>query len=127
MINNLKEYFDTNKCTGIKINDSSGYIVNLPSVKLRFCEAVNYSYNIPLLINNQNLGCRGAERNLGFLKDDDEDLGLHIFKNTGISNKLIRKSYRVHNYSPWKMHTGYLLTNLIRYPMAFRIQKAVLS
>jgi len=90
MIDDLKKYFSTNKCTGIKINDFTGYIVNLPSVKLRFCEAVNHSFNIPLLINNQNMGCMGAERNLGFRKDD-EYLGLHISKNTGISLGLIRE------------------------------------
>ena len=91
MINDLKKYFNTYKCSGIKINDLSGYIINLPSVKLRFCEAVNTSFNVPLLMNKQNLGCRGAERNLGFRKDDDEDLGSHIFENTGISIELIRE------------------------------------
>jgi len=91
MINDLKKYFNTYKCTGIKINDFSGYIVNSPSTELRFCEALSYSFNIPLLMNEQNMGCRGAERNLGFRKDNDEDLGLHIFNNTGISIELVRE------------------------------------
>lgn len=91
MINDLKKYFNTYKCTGIKINDFSGYVVNSPTANLRFCEAVKYSFNVPLLMNEQNMGCRGAERNFGFRKDNDEDLSLHISESTGISVELVRE------------------------------------
>jgi uncharacterized protein (DUF169 family) len=90
MINELKKYFGTNKCTGIKLNDQSGYVVNKPSVKMRFCEAVKHSFDVPLLIDHQNLDCIGAERNLGYL-DDDEAVGKHISKNTSIPYELIRE------------------------------------
>jgi len=91
MINKIKEYFGTYKCTGLQINCPVDEIINIPSKKLRFCEAVNYSFDIPLLLNKQNIGCIGAERNLGFQKKMDDKICLHISENTGIPRIFVRK------------------------------------
>jgi len=91
MLNKIKEYFGTRKCTGLQINCSVDEIVNIPSKKLRFCEAVNYSFEIPLLINKRNIGCMGAARNLGFQKNKDDEICLHISENTGIQQAFVRR------------------------------------
>ena len=90
MINKIKEYFSTFKCTGLKINCPVDKVVNIPPKKLRFCEAVNYSFDIPLLLNKQNIGCMGAERNLGFQKKMDDIICSHISENTGIAQIFVR-------------------------------------
>ena len=90
MLNKIKEYFGTRKCTGLQINCPVDEIVNIPSKKLRFCEAVNYSFEIPLLINKRNIGCMGAARNLGFQKKKDDEICLHISENTGIPQKFVQ-------------------------------------
>jgi uncharacterized protein (DUF169 family) len=91
MLDNIKEYFGTRKCSGMQVNCPATGIVNIPSKKLRFCEAVNHSFEIPLLLNRHNIGCTGAARNLGYQKHTDDDLGNHISENTGIPPEFIRK------------------------------------
>lgn len=91
MLDNIKEYFGTRKCSGMQVNCPATGIVNIPSKKVRFCEAVNHSFEIPLLINRHNIGCLGAARNLGFQKQTDDDLSQHISENTGIPKEFVKK------------------------------------
>lgn len=65
MINELKSVFGS-KCSAININGEVNGFFNLPGRKMKFCEAVNYSFNIPLRITDQNLGCPGARRCIGY-------------------------------------------------------------
>ena len=91
MLNEIKEYFGTRKCTSLQINCPSDEIINIPSKKIRFCEAVQYSFDVPLLINMHNIGCVGAARNLGFHKKSDDELTLLISENTGIPRNYVRE------------------------------------
>jgi uncharacterized protein (DUF169 family) len=38
---------------------------------MRFCEAVQYSFKVPIRLTADNLGCPGARRSLGFEKNDE--------------------------------------------------------
>jgi len=89
MINRLKEKYG-NKCTSIKIN-YKGPCKNSPAIKMRFCEAVSYSFNVPLSINGDTLSCLGSQRSFGLLKNDDE-IANHISLEIGISLELIKQS-----------------------------------
>jgi len=71
MIDKLKARFG-NKCSGIKINSPELTCINIPEKSMKFCEAVNYSFKVPIQINNTNLDCPGARRNVGFDKKDDK-------------------------------------------------------
>lgn len=68
MINDLKNRFG-GKCSGININGIAQDI-NQTSVKMKLCEAVKYSFDIPIQVNNENLGCPGARRSIGFDSDN---------------------------------------------------------
>lgn len=91
MLNRIKEYFGTRKCTGLLINCPEDEIVNIPSKKLRFCEAVNYSFELPFLIHERNINCIGAARNLGFQTIKDDEICLHISENTGIKQQFVQR------------------------------------
>jgi uncharacterized protein (DUF169 family) len=69
MIDELKNIFGP-KCSAINVNGETPEFLNLPSKQMKFCEAVNYSYNVPLRLINKNLGCPGARRSIGFDIDD---------------------------------------------------------
>ena len=89
MINELKNKFGR-KCCGININKVVPKI-NVPIKQMKFCEAINYSFNIPIQINNNNLGCPGARRSTGFDKDDQK-LANIISNNNGISKSFVSKA-----------------------------------
>lgn len=91
MLDKVKEYFDTRKCTGLLINSPPDGIINRPTKKIRFCEAIHYSFDIPLLINKENLDCMGAKRSLGFQKNMDNELLLHMSEYTSIPRNDIRE------------------------------------
>ena len=91
MLTKIKEYFNTRKCTGLLINCPVDEIVNIPTKKIRFCEAVNYSFEIPLLIHEHNIDCTGAARNLGFQRKKDDEICVHISENTGIQKKFVQR------------------------------------
>ena len=82
MIEKLKSRFGK-KCSGIKINPQGLNPINIPEKSMKFCEAVSYSFKVPLQINKNNLDCPGARRNVGFDKDDDK-LAKNISDNTHI-------------------------------------------
>jgi uncharacterized protein (DUF169 family) len=92
MIDKLKTRFG-NKCSGIKINPPVINPINIPSKSLKFCEAVSYSFKVPIQINKNNLVCPGARRNLGFDKEDDKFASTISF-NTGIPLNFILSSLK---------------------------------
>ncbi|MFO7370950.1 MAG: DUF169 domain-containing protein [Bacteroidales bacterium] len=65
MITQLKQLLGP-KCSAIIVNAELTEFVNTPSKQMKFCEAVNHSFDIPLKINSSNLGCPGARRCLSF-------------------------------------------------------------
>ena len=87
MINNLKALFGK-KCSGIKINPPGLRPINIPEKRMKFCEAVDYSFKVPIQIHKHNLDCPGARRNVGFDKEDDK-LAKSISDNTHIPLKYI--------------------------------------
>lgn len=89
MITELKKKYG-NKCTGVKVN-YEGTCVNTSEVALRFCEAVNYSFNVPLLLNSCLLSCKGAQRSFGLLKSDEE-LIIHIAGESNASEHTIKRA-----------------------------------
>jgi uncharacterized protein (DUF169 family) len=92
MIEKLKARFG-NKCSGIKINAPVLSPINIPEKSMKFCEAVNYSFDVPILINKNNLDCPGARRNLGFDKEDDK-LAKTISENTSIPLNFVLSSLK---------------------------------
>lgn len=81
MIKQLKQKFG-DKCSGIVINSDIPEI-NTPTKKLKLCEAINYSFNVPVRVNNKNLGCPGARRSVGF-NSNDKRLARLISENNNI-------------------------------------------
>lgn len=69
MIDELKNIFGS-KCTAVNINGETTEFINVPSKPIKFCEAVNHSFNVPVRLINGNLGCPGARRCTGFDKND---------------------------------------------------------
>jgi uncharacterized protein (DUF169 family) len=87
MIEELKSIFGS-KCSAINVNGEVTEFVNIPSKQLKFCEAVNYSFDIPVKIINENLGCAGARRSLGF-DTNNIQLAKNISKNNKFSLSFI--------------------------------------
>ncbi|MBN2275883.1 MAG: DUF169 domain-containing protein [Bacteroidales bacterium] len=65
MINELKNIFGP-KCSAINVNGETNEFINVPTKQMKFCEAVNHSFNIPVRLVIGNLGCPGARRCIGF-------------------------------------------------------------
>lgn len=87
MLNDLKNWFGE-RCSGVKVNGEVMDCINIPSKHLRFCEAVNYSFDVPIHLNNDNLNCPGARETFGF-DHQSNDLAARISKNTGIPETYI--------------------------------------
>ncbi|SRR6056297_2714722 len=92
MIDQLKKIFGV-KCTGISINGLSERFLNHPGKKMKFCEAVHHSFDLPLEITDKNLGCPGARRSIGFDNQSDELVKM-ISGNTGIPENYISDSFK---------------------------------
>jgi len=88
MIENLKKIFGQ-KCTSINVNFGLTEFINIPTKQLKFCEAVNYSFNVPVKITSENLGCPGARRCMSFDTSDS-----HLSKNISENNKIPIKFIR---------------------------------
>ncbi|MBN1985959.1 MAG: DUF169 domain-containing protein [Prolixibacteraceae bacterium] len=58
------------KCTAICVNRRLPGTFYQPTRPFKFCEAVNYSFREPVKLVDENLGCPGARRSLGFDNDD---------------------------------------------------------
>lgn len=69
MITELKNIFGP-KYSAININGETTEFMNIPAKPMKFCEAVNHSFNIPVRLINENLGCPGARRGAGFDNND---------------------------------------------------------
>ena len=89
MILELKKQFGP-KCIGLKVNYNKDFNYS-PAKSIRFCEAVNDAFRMPLLFNPLNLTCFGAKRSLG-LSQDDKELIKHISEETNIANQTIKKA-----------------------------------
>ena len=88
MINQVKQLFG-NKSTGITINAEEYNSLRKPVNQLKFCEAVNYSFDTPILLNAEKIGCPGARRSLG-IEDGGNELIKTISKNTKIPVSYVR-------------------------------------
>jgi len=91
MIDELKNRYGS-KCSGINVNGDVSKI-NIPSKKMKFCEAVHYSFKIPIQLNTENLQCPGARRSIGFDRDDRE-LANFISGNTQIPVPFVSDALR---------------------------------
>lgn len=90
MIKELKKIVG-NKCSAININGNiSG--INIPSKQMRLCEALNYSFNVPLQIKKDNIGCPGARRSMG-IDNDNQKLAAIISENTNIPISFILNAF----------------------------------
>jgi uncharacterized protein (DUF169 family) len=92
MIDKLKTRFGK-KCSGIKINAPVLRPINIPEKSMKFCEAVSYSFKVPIQINKNNLDCPGARRNLGFDEEDDK-LARTVSDNTHIPLNFVLSSLK---------------------------------
>ena len=90
MIDELKKKFG-NKCSSIKINGGVMTLGNIPKFPITFCEALNYSFNVPIQIDSKNIGCPGARRSIGFDKDN-EKLVKTISENSNIPESFINNA-----------------------------------
>jgi len=88
MINKLKKYFGP-KCTSLYVNSDFRGFINNPLKQMKFCEAVNQSFKVPLRLNSANLGCPGARRCIGF-QNDNGQLATKISDENNIPVKFIR-------------------------------------
>jgi len=89
VIEELKEVYGP-KCSAINVNGELQKI-NRPSRQMKLCEAVNYSFNVPIQVGRDTISCPGARRNMGFDRDDKK-LSYTISMNTGIPLKIVKKS-----------------------------------
>ena len=89
MINALKAKYGQ-KCTGIKIN-YTGNCGNLPVISLRLCEAVDYSFKVPVNITPETISCNGALRSFGLTQKTDKLIVEHIQKESNLSTQAIEK------------------------------------
>jgi uncharacterized protein (DUF169 family) len=92
MIDKLKSRFGK-KCSGIKINPPELGRVNVAEKQMKFCEAVYYSFKVPLQISKNNIYCPGAKRNLGY-NSDDAALAKKIADNNNIPLNFILSSLK---------------------------------
>jgi uncharacterized protein (DUF169 family) len=83
MIGKLKDRFGY-KCSGIKINAEIDFFVNNPLKKLAFCEALNYSFDVPLVLHKNNISGLGTIRTLGF-SHDEYGIATEVAKNVNLS------------------------------------------
>jgi uncharacterized protein (DUF169 family) len=92
MIEQLKMKFGT-KCSAIGVNKEWTGTFQQPSKPLKFCEAVNYSFQESVKLGKQDIGCRGARRSLGF-DNDDSALARFISSNNNIPVQFIENALR---------------------------------
>src|SRR4030042_6424334 len=65
MIDKLKRFFGP-KCSAVKINGEMTEFINIPSKPMMFCEAIHYSFNLPIRLNEENMYCPANWINSGF-------------------------------------------------------------
>ncbi len=90
MINELKKVVG-NRCSGININGKiSG--INIPSKQMKLCEALSHSFNVPLQMSKDKVGCPGARRSIG-IDTNYNDLAAFISENTKIPTSFILNAF----------------------------------
>ena len=89
MINQVQQIFG-NKSTGIKLNTEKYKSFSEPENQIKFCEAVNYSFDTPILLTPENIGCPGALRSFG-IEDGGYELTKTISKNTRIPISYVKE------------------------------------
>lgn len=92
MTDKLKQIFGL-KCTAINVNGELTKFINVPTRKMKLCEAVNYSFKVPIMLNANNLGCPGARRSTGF-DNNDKLLASTISRENNLPVKFIRTALR---------------------------------
>lgn len=91
MINELKKIVG-DRCSAININGKiSG--INIPSKQMKLCEALSHSFNVPLQLNKDMVGCPGARRSIG-VDNDDQKLAAFISENTKITTSFILEAFK---------------------------------
>lgn len=88
MTDRLKQIFGA-KISPINVNGKLSEFINVPARQMKFCEAVNYSFKVPIMLNTDNLGCPGARRCIGF-RNDNVQLATKISEENNIPVKFIR-------------------------------------
>lgn len=81
------------KCTAINVNGKLTEFINIPARQMKFCEAVNQSFKVPIRINTDNLGCPGARRSIGF-ENNDKELAKEISDNNNIPLDFINTAFQ---------------------------------
>lgn len=89
LVNELKAFFGP-RCTGIKINGKPNTFFNKPQKPMKFCQAVNHSFNVPIIMEDDILDCPGARRSIGLDRDTDA-LAERISKNADMPFNHIRE------------------------------------
>jgi len=86
MIEQVRSLFG-DKSTGIKLNPGEFKSFNKPTREIKFCEAVKYSFEVPVEIDNENnqisvsFGCPES-RKFGGVQPDEAIIGIpyHIME-----------------------------------------------
>ena len=76
------------KCTAINVNGELTEFINIPTIQMKFCEAVNQSFKVPVRLNTDNLGCPGARHCIGF-QNDNRQIATKISDENNIPVKFI--------------------------------------
>jgi uncharacterized protein (DUF169 family) len=87
MTDRLKQIFRA-KISPINVNGKLTGFINIPGRQMKFCEAVNYSFKVPIMLNTDNLGCPGARRCIGF-QNNNGQLATKISDENNIPVKFI--------------------------------------
>jgi uncharacterized protein (DUF169 family) len=88
MIEQLRKFLGE-RCTAINVDGEFDNFIHSPQKKMKFCEAVNHSFSIPLRLTNENLICPGARRCMNF-DHDDKKLAKVISDNNKIPEDFIQ-------------------------------------
>ena len=115
MIDKLKQLY-VPKCTAINVNGELTKFINIPTIQMKFCEAANQSFKVPIRLNADNLGCPGARRSIGF-ESNDKQLAKTISVENNLPVKFIRTALQKIPFLNGINHinlglTGYLENNL---------------
>ena len=87
MINKLRQHFG-NKCTSVYVNSKFTGFINTPLKQMKFCEAVEQSFKVPLRLSTGNIGCPGARRSIGF-ENNKKKLIKEIHEHSNVSPDFI--------------------------------------
>ncbi len=87
MIYKLRQHFG-NKCTSVYVNSKFTGFINTPLKQMKFCEAVEQSFKVPLRLSTGNLDCPGAQRSIGF-ESNKKKLIKEIHEHSNVSPDFI--------------------------------------